>query len=159
VLELTEVSLDISLQRNHLRLRFTDSAVLNVSLTEQSKSITILVVTVSSVHRYVFPLKIAGQDVANTTSDDMLSQSIFYDVNEKINSPGTFYVTDGFGTMPNVAVSYLSQNAQEAYFAVAYQSKLLLHIMNCVTGNTVTHEVKEPHLMPRFLSNLKGALT
>lgn len=159
VLELTEVSLDISLQRNHLRLRFTDSAVLNVSLTEQTKSITLLVVTVSSVHRYVFPLKIAGQDVANTTSDDMLSQSIFYDVNEKINSPGTFYVTDGFGTMPNVAVSYLSQNAQEAYFAVAYQSKLLLHIMNCVTGNTVTHEVKEPHLMPRFLSNLKGALT
>ncbi|XP_017110346.1 nuclear pore complex protein Nup160 homolog [Drosophila elegans] len=160
VLELAEVSLDISLQRNHLRLRFTDSAVLNVSLTEQTNSITLLVVTVSSVHRYVFPLNIAGQDGSSTTfPEDLLSQSIFYDVSDKINDPSTFYVTDGFGTMPNVAVSYLSQNSQSAYFAVAYQSKLLLHIMNCVTGHTVTHEVKEPHLMPRFLSNLKGALT
>ncbi|XP_017059294.1 nuclear pore complex protein Nup160 homolog [Drosophila ficusphila] len=159
VLELSEVSLDISLQRNHLRMRFTDSAVLNVSLTEQAKAITLLVVTVSSVHRYVFPLKIVGQDESTASPEDLLSQSIFYDVNEKINDPSTFFVTDGFGTMPTVAVSYLSQNSQVAYFAVAYQSKLLLHIMNCVTGNTVTHEVKEAHLMPRFLSNLKGALT
>ncbi|EDW88051.1 nuclear pore complex protein Nup160 homolog [Drosophila yakuba] len=159
VLELSEVSLDISLQRNHLRLRFTDSAVLNVSLTEQSKSVTLLVVTVSSVHRYVFPLKIAGQDGGAASPEDLLSQSIFYDVNDKINDPSTFYVTDGFGTMPNVAVSYLSQNSQTAYFVVAYQSKLLLHVMNCATGHTITHEIKEPHLMPRFFSNLKGALT
>ncbi|XP_017032815.1 nuclear pore complex protein Nup160 homolog [Drosophila kikkawai] len=161
VLELSEVSLDISLQRNHLRLRFTDSAVLNVSLAEQQRSITLLVVTVSSVHRYVFPLKSAGQDEGfSSIPEDLLSQSIFYEVNEKINEPSSFYVTDGFGTIPpNVAESYISQDTLSAYFAVAYEDKLLLHTMNCSTGHTTTNEVKEPYLMPRFLSNLKGALT
>ncbi|KAH8279731.1 hypothetical protein KR054_003325 [Drosophila jambulina] len=161
VLELSEVSLDISLQRNHLRLRFTDSAVLNVSLAEQPSSITLLVVTVSSVHRYVFPLKTVGQDGAplGTIPEDLQSQSIFYDVSEKINDPSSFYVTDGFGTMPpNVAESYISHDALTAYFAVAYEDKLLLHTMNCSSGHTTTNEVKEPYLMPRFLSNLKGAL-
>nr|ACM79338.1 nucleoporin 160 kDa [Drosophila melanogaster] len=159
VLELSEVSLDISLLRNHLRLRFTDSAVLNVSLTEQGTSVTLLVVTVSSVHRYVFLLKVAGQEGGAASPEDLLSQSIFYDVNDKINDPSTYYVTDGFGTMPNAAVSYLTQDSQSAYFAVAYQSKLLLHVMKCSTGHTITHEIKEPKLMPWFLSNLKGALT
>ncbi|KAH8391371.1 hypothetical protein KR200_004591 [Drosophila serrata] len=160
VLELSEVSLDISLQRNHLRLRFTDSAVLNVSLAEQPTSITLLVVTVSSVHRYVFPLKMAGQDGGSgSILEDLQSQSIFYDVNEKINDPSSFYVTDSFGTIPpNVAVSHISHDALTAYFAVAYEDKLLLHTMNCSSGHTTTSEVKEPYLMPRFLSNLKGAL-
>ncbi|XP_041449734.1 nuclear pore complex protein Nup160 homolog [Drosophila obscura] len=160
VLELAEISLDISLVRNHLRLRFTDSAVLNVSLTEHHKAITLLVVTVSSVHRYVFPLKVVGENAGTAAAgqDDLQSQSIFYDVNEKIDDPSAFYVTDGLGTMPTVAASFMSEHAQVAYFAVAYQSKLVLHVMNCVTGSTVTHEVKEPHLMPRFLSSLTGAL-
>ncbi|KAH8248893.1 hypothetical protein KR032_004033 [Drosophila birchii] len=160
VLELSEVSLDISLQRNHLRLRFTDSAVLNVSLAEQPTTITLLVVTVSSVHRYVFPLKTAGQDGGfGTIPEDLQSQSIFYDVTEKINDPSSFYVTDSFGTLPpNVAESYISHDALTAYFAVAYEDKLLLHTMNCSSGHTTTNEVKEPYLMPRFLSNLKGAL-
>ncbi|KAH8413093.1 hypothetical protein KR009_007873 [Drosophila setifemur] len=156
VLELAEISLDISLQRNHLRLRFTDSAVLNVSLTEQEHSMTLLVVTVSSVHRYDFPLKSSGKE---TSSDEDQSHSIFYNVTEKINDPSSFYVTDALGAMPSVAVSYLTDDAQKAYFAVAYQAKLLLHEMNFVTGQTVTNEVKEPHLMHRLLSNLKGALT
>ncbi|KAH8335889.1 hypothetical protein KR074_001899 [Drosophila pseudoananassae] len=155
VLELVEISLDISLQKNHLRLRFTDSAVLNVFLKEDTSTLNLLVVTVSSVHRYAFPLKTAG---LGGLSEDQTSQSIFYDVNEKINDPSSFYVTDGFGNLPSVAVSYLSQDSQTAYFAVAYQEKLLLHVMNCATGQTVTNEIKEPHLMPRFLSNLKGAL-
>ncbi|SPP79478.1 nuclear pore complex protein Nup160 homolog [Drosophila guanche] len=160
VLELAEISLDISLVRNHLRMRFTDSAVLNVSLTEHSQSLTLLVVTVSSVHRYVFPLKVVGtSEAAAAGPDDLQSQSIFYDVNEKIDDPRAFYVTDGLGTMPTVAASFMSEQAQVAYFAVAYQNKLVLHVMNCVTGTTVTHEVKEPHLMPRFLSSIAGALT
>ncbi|KAH8276417.1 hypothetical protein KR018_005700 [Drosophila ironensis] len=156
VLELAEISLDITLQRNHLRLRFTDSAVLNVSLTEQPDSLTLLVVTVSSVHRYVFPLKHPGGQEA--FPEDLASHSIFYDVTDKINEPGSYFVTDSFGSAPNAAVSYLSKDAGTAYFAVAYQSKLLLHVMNCQTGQTVTSEIKESHLMPRFLSNLKGAL-
>ncbi|EDW76015.1 uncharacterized protein Dwil_GK14894 [Drosophila willistoni] len=161
VLELSDVSLDVSLLRNHLRLRFTDSAVLNVSLTEEAHQINLLVVTVSSVHRFVFPIKSDGDEPG--IGDGLQPQSIFCDVNDKAINPMTFCV-DGFGTSPNnlphVAASFVSHIEDEcfAYFAVAYPTKLMLHVMNCATGNTTSQEVKESHLMPRFLSNLKGAL-
>ncbi|XP_017151418.1 nuclear pore complex protein Nup160 homolog isoform X1 [Drosophila miranda] len=158
VLELGEVSLDISLVRNQLRMRFNESTVLNVSLTEQPQAITLLVVTVSSVHRYVFPLKTATVDVgAAAGPDDLQSQSIFYDVTEKIDDPSAYFLTDGLG-MPTVAASFMSGHAQVAHFAVAYPNKLLHHVMNCIDGATVTQEVKEPHLMPRFLYKFAGAL-
>ncbi|EDW26629.1 GL13120 [Drosophila persimilis] len=60
--------------------------------------------------------------------------------------------------MPTVAASFMSEHAQVAHFAVAYQNKVLLHFINCADDSTVTHEVREPHLMPRFLYNLAGAL-
>lgn len=161
VVELSEVSLDISLLKNHLRLRFTDSAVLNVSLSEQANTVTLLVVTVSSVHRIVFPLQSEAPS-ASVAPADFQRNSIFYDANaNNLKDRSTFYVLDGTMaiSVPHLAASDMSENSQEAYFAVDYHSKLMLYIMNCRTGSTVSHEVKESHLMPRFLTNLKGALT
>ncbi|XP_030561642.1 nuclear pore complex protein Nup160 homolog [Drosophila novamexicana] len=161
VVELSEVSLDISLLKNHLRLRFTDSAVLNVSLSEQANTVTLLVVTVSSVHRIVFPLQSEASSVSVGPAD-FQRNSIFYDANaNNLKDRSTFYVLDGTMaiSVPHLAASDMSENSQEAYFAVDYHSKLMLYIMNCRTGSTVSHEVKESHLMPRFLTNLKGALT
>lgn len=160
IVELSEVSLDISLVRNHLRLRFTDSAVLNVSLSEQANSVTLLVVTVSSVHRIVFPLQTDASSVGGTAMLDTQKNSIFYDISVNLKDRSNFFVLDGSMAInvPQMAASDLSADSLEAYFAVDYQSKLMLYVMNCRTGNTVAHEVKESHLMPRFLSNLKGAL-
>lgn len=160
IVELSEVSLDISLVRNHLRLRFTDSAVLNVSLSEQANSVTLLVVTVSSVHRIVFPLQTDASAVGGPALLDTQKNSIFYDTNVNLKDRSNFYVLDGSMAInvPQMAASDVSTDNLEAYFAVDYQSKLMLYVMNCRTGNTVAHEVKESNLMPRFLSNLKGAL-
>ncbi|EDW02941.1 nuclear pore complex protein Nup160 homolog [Drosophila grimshawi] len=160
VLELSEVSLDITLLRNHLRLRFTDSAVLNVSLSEQANSVTLLVVTVSSVHRILFPLR-GDPSLSATAGGDSQTHSIFYDANEKLKDRSMLYVLDGTMaiSVPHLASSEMCEDSEEAYFAVDNHSKLMLYIMNCRTGHTISHEVKEPNLMPRFLSNLKGAIT
>jgi nuclear pore complex protein Nup160 len=48
--------LDINLVNNHVRFRFQDSPILEgVSIQESSNSVHVLVPTVSSVHRLVFP--------------------------------------------------------------------------------------------------------
>ncbi|XP_017855131.1 nuclear pore complex protein Nup160 homolog [Drosophila busckii] len=159
ILELSEVSLDITLLRNNLRLRFTDSAVLNVSLSEDDTSITLLVATVSSIHRIVFPLP--TETSAAGSALDSQTQSIFFDVIAHLKERSMYHVLDGSVAInvPQLAVSHMCESGVEAYFAVDYQSKLMLHVMSCRTGNTVSHEIKEPNLMPRFLHNLKGALT
>lgn len=147
--------------RNHLRLRFTDSAVLNVSLSEQPNSVTLLVVTVSSIHRIVFPLHADASSIGGPAVVlDTQKNSIFHDVNVHLKDRSNFYVLDGSMAInvPQLAAADVSADNQEAYFAVDYQSKLMLYVMNCRTGNTVAHEVKESNLMPRFFSNLKGAL-
>ncbi|KAM8717624.1 hypothetical protein ACLKA7_004338 [Drosophila subpalustris] len=160
IVELSEVSLDVTLMRNHVRLRFTDSAILNVSLSEQENSVTLLVVTVSSIHRIVFPARSDGMS-AGASAAEAQKHSVFYDANLNLKDRSTFHVLDGSMAInvPHLAASDLSQNNEEAFFAVDYQTKLMLYAMNCRTGTTITHEVKESNLMPRFLSNLKGALT
>ncbi|XP_030384092.1 nuclear pore complex protein Nup160 homolog [Scaptodrosophila lebanonensis] len=166
VLELSEISLDISLLRNHLRMRFTDSAVLNVSVSEQNQKIIVLVVTVNSLHLFMFPFKKedlvhSSTSTTNTsTMDDSESHSIFYDANDCLNKTSTYYIIDGTvpHNLPHTAASAMLSTNNEAFFAVAYQSKLMLYIMNSTTGQTTSFEVKETHLMPRFLSTLKGAL-
>lgn len=61
--------------------------------------------------------------------------------------------------MPHAACCYLSPlDDGEAYFAMACQTQLMLYAMNCTTGHTVSHQLKEQNRMPRLLSNLKGAL-
>ncbi|KAH8403080.1 hypothetical protein KR222_004297, partial [Zaprionus bogoriensis] len=154
IVELSEVSLDLSLVRNHLRLRFTDSAVLHVSLSEQANSVSLLAVTVSSVHRIVFPLRADG------ASADTQCNSIFHDINGHLRDRSQLHALDGSLAInvPQLAAADMSADNEHAYFAVDYQSKLMLYVMNCSSGNTVAREVKESQLMPRFLSNLKGAL-
>ncbi|KAH8416814.1 hypothetical protein KR222_005997, partial [Zaprionus bogoriensis] len=162
IVELTEVSLDISLVRNQLRLRFTDSAVLSVTMSEQTNIVTLLVATVSSVHRVVFPLQAEAASAGGPAAVlEAQKNSIFHDISANLKDRSMFYVLEGSMpiNVPQMAANDMSKNNEEAYFAVDYQSKLMLYVMNCSTGNTVGQEVKESNLMPRFLSNLKGALT
>lgn len=56
VLEIIEQSLDITLAGNALRYRFVDTPILDgISIHETCANIIILVPTVCSVHRLVFP--------------------------------------------------------------------------------------------------------
>jgi len=54
VLELVEVCLDFDLQGNQLRLRFSGSPVVKVSVQETARDVVFLVTTANSVHRLAF---------------------------------------------------------------------------------------------------------
>lgn len=92
MLELTEVSLDVTLTDNHIRYKFTESPVLSVHITEQSnESVVILVATVNSLHRLYFqhPEKINRNDANNIYR----SRSIFKDATaQDAKDPATFFV-------------------------------------------------------------------
>jgi nuclear pore complex protein Nup160 len=56
VLELVEHSLDINLVNNRIRYKFTDTPILDgISIHETVSSVIILIVTVSSIHKFSFP--------------------------------------------------------------------------------------------------------
>ncbi|XP_046552449.1 LOW QUALITY PROTEIN: nuclear pore complex protein Nup160-like [Haliotis rubra] len=79
-LELVEQSLDVNLSGNHVRYRFQDTPILNgISVHEARNSLVILVPTVASVHRLVFPhpLKLDKREARFATDTSPLS--IFYD--------------------------------------------------------------------------------
>lgn len=90
VLELSEISLDLNLNDNHIRYKFADSPVLTVAIYENKDNIIILVATVSSIHRlsYMHPDKIQKQNIS-----EIQSNSIFHDATANAaRDPSTFYV-------------------------------------------------------------------
>uniref|UniRef100_A0A1B0B1N7 Uncharacterized protein n=1 Tax=Glossina palpalis gambiensis TaxID=67801 RepID=A0A1B0B1N7_9MUSC len=170
VLELSEISLDFNLYQNNLRYKFTDSPVLCVTITEQPKHIVLLVSSVASLHHIVFPhpdTLAEGNNgaCAAVESNDEESFSIFKESNAAAaRDPSSFYVIDtqpagSDNAVPHAAAAFLAQNGNEAYFALACQSQLALYTMNCATGHTVRHLLKDHYNVPRLFSNLKEALT
>lgn len=56
MLELVEESLDLNLTLNHVRFRFQDTPILGgITVHEQHGNVVLLLVTVASVHRLIFP--------------------------------------------------------------------------------------------------------
>lgn len=56
VLELVEHSLDVNLTGNRVRYKFSDTPILDgVSIHETYENVVVLVPTVCSVHRLIFP--------------------------------------------------------------------------------------------------------
>lgn len=60
--------------------------------------------------------------------------------------------------IPHTAAAWLSDNGQDAYFAMAYQTNLMLFTMNAGTGQTTSVELKQQYIVPRIFSNITGAL-
>ncbi|XP_067639989.1 nuclear pore complex protein Nup160 homolog [Eurosta solidaginis] len=184
ILELSEVCLDFTLYKNNVRYKFSDTPVLNVSITEQDRYVTILVTTVCSLHHIHFPHPdtLADSGANNTNLQNGASNvqatsggisidfnesqtfSIFHDANNSfVRDPSSFYVIDTQNAatcaVPHAAISFLSPSGGEAYFALACQSELVLYIMNCETGHATSQPLKENNIMPRLFSNLKNAFT
>ncbi|XP_053950472.1 nuclear pore complex protein Nup160 homolog [Anastrepha ludens] len=184
VLELSEVCLDFTLYKNNVRYKFSDTPVLNVSISEQDRYVVILVTTVCSLHHLKFPhpdtfAESSGSNVglqngssnvrsssAGISVDFNESQtfSIFHEANNSsVRDPSSFYVIDtqnaASSSVPHAANSFLSFGGDEAYFALACQSELILYVMSCETGATTSQSLKENNIMPRLFSNLKNAFT
>ncbi|XP_057663813.1 nuclear pore complex protein Nup160 homolog [Diorhabda carinulata] len=163
VLELVEHSLDINLTSNRVRYRFIDTPILDgVSIHETYENIIVLVPTVCSVHRLIFPHpdRFHRQDEFLGIHPDLAAPSIFLKASPvDARNPNTFYVfnnpTTAIDQLPNLASSYLLPETEEAFFVLAYPStELLLIKQNPDNEQVVCTELKGESLVPRFLSGI-----
>ncbi|CAH1112722.1 unnamed protein product [Psylliodes chrysocephalus] len=163
VLELVEHSLDVNLTANRVRYRFIDTPILDgVSIHETYENIIVLVPTVCSVHRLIFPHpdRFHRQDELLGIHPDLASPSIFSKASPvDARNPNTFYVFINPSTandqLPNIASSYLLPETEEAFFILAYPStELLLIKQNPDSGQVVCTELKGESLVPRFFAGI-----
>ncbi|PNF18521.1 Nuclear pore complex protein Nup160-like protein [Cryptotermes secundus] len=165
VLELVEHSLDVNLVGNNIRYKFQDTPVLEgLTIHETYNSILVLVATVSSVHRLSFPHpdKIHKQEHMFAQHPDLSVLSIFAEVTvNSAKDPTTFHVinnTVANTPLPHTSASWLSVN-EEALFALAYSTgPVLLIRMDPLSGMVRASELKQETMVPRFLSDIAGAL-
>ncbi|GFR65481.1 nuclear pore complex protein Nup160-like [Elysia marginata] len=81
VLELVEESMDTTLSGNMVRYRFQDSPILpGVSIHEVRGNVVVLVPTVASIHRLVFPHPSQMVRQQTFVLTEQVTSSIFYDV-------------------------------------------------------------------------------
>lgn len=59
--------------------------------------------------------------------------------------------------IPHTASCALGESSNEAYFALANQTNVMLYTMNCSSGHVSSIELKESGMVPRILTNLTGA--
>lgn len=157
VLELSENSLDVNLRNKNLRIVFEESPILSVYISESEDNVTILVVTISNIHRLQFnhPRRSIG---ANGEQNE---NSIFSAITqESAKDPTSFYTISNLlaQNVPHNASCYLSPTGEEAYFAVAHTNHLLLFQMNCFNGHTGVTELKNFQILPRLFSNFTDAI-
>lgn len=157
VLELSENSLDINLKNKNLRVTFEESPILSVHINESDDNVTILVVTITNIHRFLFihPRKSIG---ANGEQNE---NSIFSGITqETAKDPTSYYTISNMlaQNVPHCASCYLSPTSEDAYFAVAHTNHLLLFQMNCFNGHTGVTELKNFQILPRIFSNLSDAI-
>lgn len=160
VLEVAEISFDINLMENCVRIKFTDSPILNVSIYENHGNVVMLIATVSSLHRFTLP----HPDTLINTSDQN-EKSILANVSaDSFRDPKTYYVIGSTSAASSntptahTAASWLQPNGKEALFAVAFQNSLMLFTMNCETGQTNSVELRQSQIITRIFSNITEAL-
>lgn len=154
MLELSEQSLDINLRQNHLRFKFTATAILSVSIFETFDSITILAATITSVHRFDFPHPNHLIGKGRSSQVSIFSPG---DSSGGETTPGgafKYHIVHnaGSGQVPHAAAVYLSPADHLAYFALAFAHTTILYQMQ-PNGITTNVELKESPMIPRIFSN------
>lgn len=156
-LELSENSLDVDLRNKNLRMTFEQSPVLAVHINESEDNVTILVATISNIHRlqFVHPRRNIG--VNGEQNDNSIFSTVTQD---SVKEPTSFYTISNLlaQNVPHSASCYLSPTSEDAYFAVAHTNHLLLFQMNCFSGQTGITELKNFQMLPRLFSNLTDAI-
>ena len=153
ILELSEVSLDINLKNKNVKCKFEDSPILSIFISESEEYVTILVTTISNLHRLQFdhPRRSIGSKgeqnensvFASLTQEKALNPANLYNISNQMSQ-----------NVPHKSVCYFSSANEEAYFAVAHSNQLLLFQMNGFNGHTGVIELKSSQIVPRFFSNM-----
>ncbi|GAB0094315.1 Nuclear pore complex protein Nup160 homolog [Sergentomyia squamirostris] len=159
-LELSEMSLDLNLMDNNVRYKFSESRILAVDIFELEEFVVILVATVSSVHRLYFPHpnQLHKSDVVDTNSVSIFKEASVTHARD----PSTFHmITQATSTnqpIPHSASCGMNAEGSEAFFALTWQNTLMLYTMDCLNGHTVSTELRQSNIVPKFLSNFTGVL-
>ncbi|KAL4225759.1 hypothetical protein ACF0H5_016448 [Mactra antiquata] len=131
ILELEEESLDLELFGSKVKFHFQDTAILaGVSIHESQGFVIVLVPTVASVHRLIFPHpnKLQNADFGYIPSDQPLP-SIFHDASiAKCMDARNFHMLNPGGTITShftAAASFYTQEG-EGLFALANSSGNIL---------------------------------
>lgn len=153
---MSEISLDVNLKNKNLRCKFEDSPILSVYINESEDNITILVTTISNLHRlqFIHPRRSIG------VNGEQSENSIFSAISQESAMDATsFYTISNLlsQNVPHAAACFLSPTSEEAYFAVAHTNHLLLFQMNCFNGHTGCTELKSFQILPRIFSNITDA--
>ncbi|KAI4461367.1 nuclear pore complex protein [Holotrichia oblita] len=162
ILEIIEQSLDITLAGNALRYRFVDTPILDgISIHETCTSVIVLVPTVCSIHRLVFPHpdRLHRQDELLGTHPELVVPSIFSEASvAQAKNPATFHIitnpVSAGSQLPHCAASWFTWSDEEAYFILSYLSGDVLLIKQLQNGACDSIELKFESIVPRFLHGL-----
>ncbi|RWS27462.1 hypothetical protein B4U80_09560, partial [Leptotrombidium deliense] len=180
IVELCELSLDVNLIGNQLRLRFQNTHVLDgVSIHETGDQVFILIATVASVHRLILPhpRKLANDFEDRSVMPDfkqfidssgtVLRTSIFFNVTtEKLRESNSYRVlndlynvgsssfTSSAVPFPVTCCSWLT-NRKEAVFVLGNSVGTLLVVqMSSEAGKVISWELKQTKFMERLWKGL-----
>ncbi|EDS41574.1 conserved hypothetical protein [Culex quinquefasciatus] len=152
---LCELSMNLNLGNNQLRISFDESPILSVEVTGNRLQVFVLIATVTSIHRIVL-----RHPKVNSVNPDGGQESVLGSVTkEQICDPGSFYVisNDIGQSLPAIAAAYRVENEEggdsDAYYAVSTVSNLYLFQLGSHGGVKIT-ELKHNQLISRFFSGL-----
>ncbi|XP_054162696.1 nuclear pore complex protein Nup160-like [Oppia nitens] len=175
ILELTELSMDVNLTGNQLKLHFQKSPVLEgVSIHETIDKVYVLVATVSSVHRFIFnhPRKLGSiapttgsspqSLITSMTGIELSRVSIFYNAyTMNLDDPSNCSVLSTYGSsmglpIPTTSCSWLTPQ-KEAVFVIANNMGSLLVVRLGApedAGKVISYELKQTTIIGRLWSGI-----
>ncbi|XP_058462385.1 nuclear pore complex protein Nup160 homolog [Malaya genurostris] len=154
---LCEVSMNLNLGNNQLRISFDESPILSVEISGNRLQVFLLIVTVTSIHRIVLK-----HPKANSVNPDGAHESVLSSITkEQICDTTSFYVisNDIGQCLPNIAAAHrveYDDHESDAFYAVSTVSALYLFQMGSLGGVKMT-ELKHNQLISRLFSNITDA--
>ncbi|XP_015909613.1 nuclear pore complex protein Nup160 [Parasteatoda tepidariorum] len=161
VIELVEVSLDVNLQSNRLRLRFQNTPILRgTSIHEHNDHVVLLVATVSAIHKLVFPHpKSLESDNFLTNSKYYLSPSIFFDTTSlALRNRSCNFVLNNVSIgipLPHTSCSWLNSNGSATFILANSAGSVLMVVMsNKQEVEITTTELMKTGSISRWINGL-----
>lgn len=154
---LCEISVNLNLASNHLKISFDESPILSVEISGNRLQVFLLIVTVTSIHRILL-----RHPKANSVNPDGIHESVLASITkEQICDTASFYVisNDIGQSLPSIAAAFRIEhdiNDSDTFYAVSTVSALYLFQMGSLGGVKMT-ELKHNQLITRLFSNLTDA--
>ncbi|XP_076451143.1 nuclear pore complex protein Nup160-like [Babylonia areolata] len=161
ILELEESSLDMLLTGGRIRYRLQDTPIVGgVSVSETSSHVVVLVATVASIHRLVFPHPCRRLQTETFSLSEHISTSIFFDASlgTATDSKNLHLLNPGGSITAHLVSAASCLNGEgEALFALGTNAGTILLLKMPpvgITGVVIQHELSHSSVMQKLWSGL-----